>query len=84
MAFYINDSLASWGSQKQKTVALLSYKAEFMAATAATCQALWLISLIGELTGCKPKPVTFFVDNKSAIALMKNPLFHGRSKHIDT
>ena len=24
-----------------------------------------------------------FVDNKSAIALMKNPIFHGRSKHVD-
>ena len=24
------------------------------------------------------------MDNKSAIALMKNPVFHGRSKHIDT
>jgi hypothetical protein len=28
--------------------------------------------------------VTMFVDNKSAIALMKNPIFHGCSKHIDT
>jgi hypothetical protein len=25
-----------------------------------------------------------FVDNKSAIALVKNPVFHDRSKHIDT
>ena len=30
------------------------------------------------------KVVKLFVDNKSAIALMKNPVFHGRSKHIDT
>ncbi|GKB33203.1 hypothetical protein Tco_0872604 [Tanacetum coccineum] len=28
--------------------------------------------------------ITIQVDNKSAIALMKNPVFHGRSKHIDT
>ena len=55
-----------------------------MAATAAACQVLWLRSLISELTGCKPKPMTLFVDNKSAIALMKNPMFTGRSKHIDT
>jgi hypothetical protein len=27
--------------------------------------------------------VTLYVDNNSAIALMKNPVFHGRSKHID-
>ncbi|KAG6512493.1 hypothetical protein ZIOFF_030614 [Zingiber officinale] len=84
MAFYFNESLVSWNSQKHKTVALSSCEAEFMAATTAACHALWLRSLTSELTGEKPKPVTLFVDNKSAIALMKNPVFHGRSKHIDT
>ena len=84
MAFYVNECLVSWNSQKQKTVALSSCEAEFMAATAAACQALWLRSLLGELTGKKNDAVKLFVDNKSAIALMKNPVFHGRSKHIDT
>ncbi|KAG6535240.1 hypothetical protein ZIOFF_000205 [Zingiber officinale] len=84
MTFYFNESLVSWNSQKQKTVTLSSCEAEFMAATTAACHALWLRSLASELTGVKPKPVTLFVDNKSAIALMKNPVFHGRSKHIDT
>ncbi|KAG6475649.1 hypothetical protein ZIOFF_064878 [Zingiber officinale] len=84
MTFYFNESLVSWNSQKQKTVTLSSCEAEFMAATTAACHALWLRSFASELTGVKPKPVTLFVDNKSAIALMKNPVFHGRSKHIDT
>jgi hypothetical protein len=35
------------------------------------------------LSSCKPQCVTIHVDNKSAIQLMKNPVFHGRSKHID-
>ncbi|GKE94005.1 hypothetical protein Tco_1578860 [Tanacetum coccineum] len=56
---------------------------EFMAATAASCQALWLQRLLNALTSWKEKKVTIRVDNKSAIALMKNPVFHGRSKHID-
>ena len=30
------------------------------------------------------RPFKLFVDNKSAIALSKNPSQHGRSKHIDT
>ncbi|KAI3435142.1 RRM domain-containing protein [Psidium guajava] len=84
MAFYVNENLVTWASQKQKTMALSSCEAEFMAATAAACQALWLRSLLEELTGERPKPVKLFVDNKSAIALMKNPVFHGRSKYIDT
>ena len=54
-----------------------------MAATATSKQALWLRNLISEITREKPKIVTLFVDNNSAIALMKNPVFHGRSKHID-
>ena len=30
------------------------------------------------------EPVTLYIDNKFAIALMKNPVFHGCSKHINT
>ena len=55
-----------------------------MVATTAACQALWLRSLLSELVGEEPKPVRMLVDNKSAIVLMKNPVFHGCSKHIDT
>jgi hypothetical protein len=35
ITFYVNDSLISWRSQQQKTVALSSCEAEFMAAAAA-------------------------------------------------
>lgn len=83
MVFYINNNLVSWGSYKQRTVALSSCEAEYMAAATAACQAMWLASVINEITGNKLKPVTLFVDNRSAIALMKNPVHHDRSKHID-
>ncbi|KAG6523804.1 hypothetical protein ZIOFF_013691 [Zingiber officinale] len=56
MTFYFNESLVSWNSQKQKTVALSSCEAEFMAATTVACHALWLRSLTSKLTGEKPKP----------------------------
>ena len=36
------------------------------------------------MTRSKLKPVTLYVDNKFAIALMKNPVFDGYSKHSDT
>lgn len=39
--------------------------------------------LIGELMMRKPIVVKLFIDNKSAIALSKNPIYHNRSKHID-
>ncbi|XP_074373689.1 secreted RxLR effector protein 161-like [Apium graveolens] len=40
MVFYLNKGLITWSSQKQKSVALSSCEAEFMAATAASCQAI--------------------------------------------
>jgi len=83
MSFYLNEGLVTWNSHKEKTVALSSCEAKFMAVTEAAKQALWLRTLLGELTAKKPMKVTLFVDNNSAIALMKNLVFHGRSKHID-
>nr|GEY68249.1 ribonuclease H-like domain, reverse transcriptase, RNA-dependent DNA polymerase [Tanacetum cinerariifolium] len=53
-------------------------------ATAITTQALWLKRLLSKLTHSEEDKVTIRVDNKSAIALIKNLVFHGRSKHIDT
>lgn len=83
MCFYLNKSLVSWTSQKQRVVALSSCEAEYMAATTAACQSIWLQGLLEEITGKEIGPVTLHVDNKSAIELMKNPVQHGRSKHID-
>ncbi|KAI3724748.1 hypothetical protein L2E82_36536 [Cichorium intybus] len=58
-----------------------SWEAEFMAATGgAACQGIWLAGLSHELTRVDLRPVRLYVDNKSA-DLMKNPVFHGRSKH---
>jgi hypothetical protein len=83
MAFYLNDSLITWCSHKEKTVALSSCEAEFMAARATAMQAMWLRNLLSELTRTKPKLVTLFVDNNYAVQLMKNLVFHRRSKQID-
>ncbi|XP_062186641.1 secreted RxLR effector protein 161-like [Phragmites australis] len=84
MMFYYSGKPVTWCSQKQRIVALSSCEAEFMAATAAAYQAIWPRSLLSEATGEEPRPVLLRVDNKSTIALMKNPVFHERSKHIDT
>ncbi|GJR47749.1 ribonuclease H-like domain, reverse transcriptase, RNA-dependent DNA polymerase [Tanacetum coccineum] len=81
--FYYGESPISWSTQKQATVVLSSCESEFIAATAAATQALWLKRLLSKLTHSKEEKVTIMVDNKSAIALM-NPVFHRRSKHIDT
>ncbi|XP_074323723.1 secreted RxLR effector protein 161-like [Apium graveolens] len=69
--------------EKQKCVALSSCESEFMAATAAACQGIWLYKLLRQITDVKAGPVVIYIGNKSIIDLAKNPVFHGRSKHID-
>ena len=64
--------------------ALSSCEAEYIASANAACQGIWLSRLLGELLGISTPKVKLLVDNKSAIALSKNPVHHERSKHIDT
>ncbi|XP_062202083.1 secreted RxLR effector protein 161-like [Phragmites australis] len=82
--FMLGKNLISWQSQKQKVVALSSCEAEYIAATTAACQGIWLSRLLGELMLEDPCCAVLKVDNKSAINLCKNPVLHDRSKHIDT
>jgi hypothetical protein len=74
----------SWQSTKQKIVAMSTCEAEYVAATPAACQGVWLKRLLGELLDRDDGAMELHVDNKSAIALVKNPVFHDRSKHIQT
>jgi hypothetical protein len=81
--FSFGDSPVAWQSQKQKVVALSSCEAEYVAATTAACQAVWLRQLLDNMTGKQSGATTVFIDKKSAIELCKNPVFHDRSKHIE-
>ena len=82
--FCLGDAPVSWQSQKQPVVALSSCEAEYIAASLAACQGIWLRRLIGKFYGRDAVAATIYVDNQSAIQLCKNPVFHGRSKHIET
>ncbi|WVZ91404.1 hypothetical protein U9M48_037581 [Paspalum notatum var. saurae] len=82
--FCLGRSPVSWQSQKQSVVALSSCEAEYVAASTAACQGIWLGRLLGSFYGRSASVATINVDNQSAIQLCKNPVFHGRSKHIET
>jgi len=81
--FFLGNNLVTWQSQKQKVVAVSSCEAEYIAATTAACQGIWLARLISELRGREAGATSLKIDNEFAIALSKNPVFHDRSKHID-
>jgi hypothetical protein len=81
--FFLGSSVVSWASKKQKIVASSSCEAEYLAASAAACQGIWLTRLIADMRGTEPSKFELRVDNKSAIALCMNPVYHGRIKHIE-
>jgi hypothetical protein len=77
------DLSADWGlTAVQQVVALPSCEAEYIAASTALTQALWLVRLLSVLLGRDTEAMELRVDSKSALALAKNPVFHERSKHI--
>ncbi|GJU97084.1 hypothetical protein Tco_1326355 [Tanacetum coccineum] len=54
-----------------------------LAASWTICHAIWLRNLPRELKNEQYGPTEIKVDNKSAIELVRNPVHHERSKHID-
>ncbi|KAM1852115.1 hypothetical protein ACFX13_016080 [Malus domestica] len=80
----MEDTAFTWMSKKQPIVTLSTCEAEYVAVTSCVCHAIWLRNLLKELSMPQEEPTEIYVDNKSAIALAKNPVFHDRSKHIDT
>ncbi|KAE8734503.1 hypothetical protein F3Y22_tig00000764pilonHSYRG00191 [Hibiscus syriacus] len=81
--FFMGDIAFTWMSKKQPIVTLFTCEAEYVAATSCVCHAIWLRNLLKEIGLIQEEPIKVCVDNKSAIALSKNPVFHDRSKHID-
>jgi len=74
-------SAISWESRKQRTVALSSIEAEYMALSDCTKEALYMSRLYKQLMNV-PCVIEIFCDNRGAIELSMNPLYHKRTKHI--
>jgi hypothetical protein len=81
--FLIGEGPITWASKKQRTVALSTMEAEYMAASLATREATWLRAMLKELGFQLEGPTALNTDNQSAIQFAKNSGFHSRSKHID-
>eukprot|EP00253_Pinus_taeda_P030395 PITA_30395 len=73
--FHMGSGAISWASKKQPVVALSIAEAEYVAATAATCQAVWLRRVLRDLCHEQENGTTIYCDNSSIIALSKNSVF---------
>jgi hypothetical protein len=81
--FNLGSTIFSWSSKKQSIVAQSTAEAEFIAATAAVNQALWLQKLLRDLHIEEEEATEISVDNQAAIAISNNPVFHGKTKHFN-
>ena len=78
----MGDGAISWSSRLQGIVALSTTEAEYVAATSAGQEILWLRNLFNELGYKLDSPSTLHIDN-SALSVAKNPEHHGCMKHLD-
>lgn len=78
----------SWSSKKQRSVATSSCESEYIAQSSAAKQGQWVAQIFRDLgyakyIGGNTVKVQMYGDNQGALALVKNPHLHERSKHID-
>nr|GEU51274.1 hypothetical protein [Tanacetum cinerariifolium] len=79
---FLGDRLIRWSSKRQKSVAISSTEAEYIALSGCCAQILWMRSQLTNY-GLGFNKILMYSDNKSAIALCCNNVQHSRSKHID-
>ncbi|GJS05423.1 retrovirus-related pol polyprotein from transposon TNT 1-94 [Tanacetum coccineum] len=79
---FLGDRLVSWSSKRQKSAAISSTEAEYIALSGCCAQILWMRSQLTDY-GLGFNKIPMYCDNKSAIALCCNNVQHSRSKHID-
>ena len=78
----LGNSLVSWHSKKQVSVALSTAEAEYVAAGSCCAQILWMKQQLVDY-GLMLDHIPIRCDNTSAINLTKNPVQHSRTKHIE-
>lgn len=80
---YLGTSLISWKSKKQSVVSRSSTESEYRSLAHATCELIWLRQLLKDLHITVTSPAKLFCDNKSALHIATNLVFHEKTKHIE-
>ncbi|KAI0531187.1 hypothetical protein KFK09_000740 [Dendrobium nobile] len=80
---FLGDTIVSWTVKKQPTVSRSSTESENRVLASATADTIWIKRLLADFHISHSQPVDIYCDNTSTIALANNPVFHGRTKHIE-
>jgi len=82
-AFLIDSGAVSWASRKQELITLSTAKAEYVAATHAAKECIWLRRLTKPLFSTTSTPTTLYCNNQAALHLAEDDNYHACTKHID-
>ncbi|CAI7829747.1 unnamed protein product, partial [Closterium sp. NIES-54] len=80
--FCVGGGPTAWESKKQVDQALSSVEYEYMALFRAVREIVWQRRLLAELGEEQQGPTPLYCDSQGAIALTKNPVLHGLTKHM--
>ena len=79
----LGTSPISWRCKKQGTISRSSAEAEYHSMAMVVSELTWLKSLLASLGVFHDKPMKLYCDNKVALHIAANPVFHERTKHIE-
>ncbi|GJW36386.1 putative reverse transcriptase, RNA-dependent DNA polymerase [Tanacetum coccineum] len=79
---FLRCRLISWQCKKQIVVANSTTKAEYVAASSCCRQVLWIQNQLLDY-GYNFMHTKIFIDNNNTICIIKNPVFHSKTKHIE-
>ncbi|GKB98231.1 putative ribonuclease H-like domain-containing protein, partial [Tanacetum coccineum] len=79
---FLGSRLISWQCKKQTIVANSTTDAEYIAATSCCGQVRWIQNQMLDY-GYNFMNTKIFIDNESTICIVKNPVFHSKTKHIE-
>lgn len=79
----LGDSLISWKTKKQITLSRSSAEAEYKAMVSTTCEITWVVGVLQDMGIASTSPCIPLCENKVALDIAANPLYHEKTKHIE-
>jgi hypothetical protein len=79
----LGEGSIAWCSMKQPVIAQSTTESELIAANEASKEGVWLRRLLNSFGIKQKEPTEIFCDNQPTIRVIKNPIDHKRTKHVD-